>query len=103
MDPAGLPPLQDAIRHLHGAESTWVESVPVVEGLMGQTLWAGEVQVFDLAPGSPAPRCYAWSYETTPPKRSFVAILHAQGIDSAQAAVRAYVVQAARKAKAEKR
>lgn len=69
---------------------------------MGQTLWAGDVQVFDLPPGSPSPRAYAWSYETTGNKRQFVAVLHASGIDSAEAAVRAFVVTEARKAKAEK-
>ena len=28
MDPAGLPALLDAIRHMHGCEARWVESVP---------------------------------------------------------------------------
>jgi hypothetical protein len=26
VDPAGIPALQDAIRHMHGCESRWVES-----------------------------------------------------------------------------
>jgi hypothetical protein len=30
-DPAGLPALVDAIRHLHACEAKWVESVPVHE------------------------------------------------------------------------
>jgi len=96
MDAAGLPALQDAIRHMHGCESTFVESTAVVEGLLGQTLWAGDVATFDLPPGAPAPRAYVWSYATTGTKRQFVVILHAAGIDSPRAAVRAYVVQKAR-------
>jgi len=31
MDPAGIPALQDAIRHLHGVESNHVETVHVRE------------------------------------------------------------------------
>ncbi|MDO8688856.1 MAG: hypothetical protein Q7R39_02385 [Dehalococcoidia bacterium] len=46
MDPAGLPALQEAIRHLHGAESTFVECVPVTVKLLWRVLWEGEVSVF---------------------------------------------------------
>jgi hypothetical protein len=49
MDDAGLPALLDAIRHLEGCAATWVESVPVHEKQGSETVWAGEVQVFDLA------------------------------------------------------
>ena len=45
MDDAGLPALIEAIRHMHGLEATWLESVPVVERHEGQVVWAGEVQV----------------------------------------------------------
>src|SRR5437763_205190 len=31
MDDAGIPALQEAIKHLHGCDATWVESVPVRE------------------------------------------------------------------------
>jgi hypothetical protein len=31
MDAAGLPALVEAIRHLHGLEAKWLESVPVTE------------------------------------------------------------------------
>jgi hypothetical protein len=43
-DPAGIPALQDAIRHLHGVESRWVESVPVHEVTpTGATVWQASV------------------------------------------------------------
>ena len=45
-DDAGLPALIEAIRHLHGLQATWLESVPVKETHEGQTVWQGEVQVF---------------------------------------------------------
>ena len=93
MDPAGLPALREAILHLHGVASHFVESVPVHETWQGETVWRGEVSVFNLVPGGPATRCYAWSYATEGTKRQFVAVLHAKGIDSPVAAVRAYIVQ----------
>jgi hypothetical protein len=48
VDPAGVDALRDAIRHMHGCESTWIESVPVTETFKGATVWDGEVHVFDL-------------------------------------------------------
>ena len=50
MDPAGLPALEEAIRHMHGCEPTFVESVPVRETFNGATVWEGEVQVGASAP-----------------------------------------------------
>jgi hypothetical protein len=93
MDDAGIPALQDAIRHLHGCESTWVESVPVREEHEGATIWDGEVQVFDLVGHPTSPRAYAWSYPTTGTKRRFVVVLHVPGVDTPQKAVQFCIVQ----------
>ncbi len=98
-DDAGIPALQEAIRHLHGCESTFVECVPVTVRLLGRTLWDGEVSVFDLPPGSPSTRCYAWSHETNGTARHFVAILHVPHAESPVEAVQQYLVKAARKTK----
>jgi hypothetical protein len=97
MDPAGLPALEEAIRHLHSAEPRFVESVPVRVELAGELLWDGEVQVFDLAGHPSSTRCYAWSYATEGEKRQFVAVLHVPQVESPEQAVQAYVVQATRK------
>jgi len=75
VDAAGLPALVEAIRHLHGCEARWVESVPVHETHEGRTVWDGEVQVFDLVGHPKAQRAYAWSHATTGTKRRFVAVL----------------------------
>jgi hypothetical protein len=40
--------LQDVIRRLHGVEATHIETVPIKEVFQGQTVWEGEVEVFDL-------------------------------------------------------
>jgi len=59
--------LKDVIRKLHGAEATHVETVPVKETFRGQTVWEGDVEVFDLADHPQAKRIYAWSHETDDP------------------------------------
>jgi hypothetical protein len=97
MDPAGLPALVEAIRHMHGCEATFVESVPVHETFNGATVWDGEIQVFDVKSGKPASRVYAWSYATEGSKRRFFAVLHEGAIDSAVKAVRAAIVADAKK------
>ena len=91
MDDAGIPALQDAIRHVHGCEATWVESVPVVERFRGEIVWAGEVQVFDLIGHPAAKRAYAWSYATEGERRRFVAVLQLPPVEDAVTAVRAAI------------
>jgi hypothetical protein len=54
--------LRDVIRKLHGAEATHVETVPVKETFKGQTVWEGDVEVFDLENHPQAKRVYAWSH-----------------------------------------
>ena len=95
--------LQEAIRNLHGCESAWVESVPVKEIFQGQTVWEGEVQVFELTGHPTATRCYAWSYATEGNARRFVAVLHQGPIDSPEKAVKAAVVDEWRRQRAEGR
>ena len=91
MDDAGELALRDAIRHMHGVESKWLESVPVTETFQGKVVWSGEVQVFELVGHAKAKRAYAWSHTTEGTKRRFVAVLELPPVDSALAAVRASI------------
>jgi hypothetical protein len=91
VDPAGIPALQDAIRHMHGCESTWVESAPVTETFQGAIVWDGEVQVFELTGHKTARRAYAWSHATEGTRRRFFAVLHAGPVTDAVMAVRASI------------
>ena len=87
--------LQEAIRRLYHAEPTHVETVPVTERFQGQTVWEGEVEVFDLTDSAEASRVYAWSYETDEvdePKRT-VTVLHVPPVTSPELAVRASIVR----------
>ena len=90
-----LSELQDVIRRLHGVESKHVESVPVKEMFQGRTVWEGIVEVFEIHGHSKASRVYAWSNETDDPKnpRRHVTVLHIAPILSAEAAVKAAIVQ----------
>ena len=86
--------LRDVIRHLHGVESSHVESVPIKEEFQGRTVWEGIVEVFDLKGHAKAPRAYAWAYETDNPKRPrHVVVLHLGPVTSPLLAVRAAIVQ----------
>lgn len=96
-DPAGTPALIDAIRHLHGLEAEWLESVPVHEEHNGRTVWAGHVQVFRVQHPQ-CDRCYAWSHESGPGgRRRFHAVLGAPPVDSAELAVQTVVFCTAKK------
>lgn len=86
--------LRDVIRHLHGVDSSHVESVPIKEEFQGKTVWEGIVEVFDLKDHAKAPRAYAWAYETDNPKRPrHVVVLHLGPVTSPLLAVRAAIVQ----------
>ena len=86
--------LHDVIKHLHGVESSHVESVPIKETFQGKTVWEGIVEVFDLKGHPRATRAYAWAYETDNPKKpKHVTVLHMGPISSPLLAVRAAIVQ----------
>jgi hypothetical protein len=92
MDAAGLPALLEAIRHLHGLEATWVESVPVHETHDGKTVWQGKVQVFQVKHPR-ASRVYAWSHESGEGgKRRFHAVLGSPPIAGPAEAVRTAIL-----------
>ena len=98
MDAAGIPALIEAIRHMHGCEATWVESVGVHERApSGDTVWEGEVQVFELEGHPGADRAYAWSEATEGEKRRFYAVLEAEPVTSAATAVRASILAGAQR------
>ena len=86
------------IHQLHGADSTHVESVPVLETFKGQTVWQGVVEVFDLRNHPKAKRAYAWS--TGPgDDEKFTAVLKVPPVKDPLTAVRVSIVADAKKGK----
>jgi len=95
--------LQMVIHHLHGADSTWMESVPVHEIFRGETIWKGVVQVFELRGHPKAKRCYGWHHLSGKDDRDerFVTVLEIPPVTSPETAVKvaaAKEIRAKRKA-----
>lgn len=87
MDTATLPALVDAIRHLYDCDATWVKSVPVCETFRGETVWEGEVQVFEVEHPQ-ASLIYCWSEAAGEEgRRQFFAVLGAGPVTDALTAV----------------
>jgi hypothetical protein len=94
--------LKEVISKLHGSEATHVETVPITESHEGQTVWQGEVEVFDLHDHPKASRVYAWTHETDDadvPRRT-VTVLHIPPVTSPRRAVQVSIVQAFREQEA---
>jgi hypothetical protein len=85
--------LQKIIKRLHGVDSTHVETVPIKETFQGQTVWEGEVEVFDLHGHPKTHRAYAWTHEIDDAKKRHITVLHLPPITSALEAVRASIVK----------
>ena len=86
--------LRDVIRRLHGTEATYVETVPIKEIWEGETVWEGDVEVFDLHDHPETSRVYAWAHETDDPDRPrrHVTVLHIPPATSPRKAVQASIV-----------
>ena len=94
-----LSRLQVAIMQLHNCSATWRESVAVHEVFRGQTVWKGDVEVFDLQGHPKAKRCYGWSHPENDDGTGerFVAVLEIPPVESAVTAVRTSIVADSKK------
>jgi hypothetical protein len=94
--------LAGVIAQLHKCDPKWSKTVPVHEVFRGQTVWQGDVEVFDLTGHSKAKRAYAWSHldGAKDDKERFVAVLEIPPVVSAETAVRVQIVKDAKKGKA---
>ena len=89
--------LQLTIQHLHNCAAVHRQTVPVREDFQGQTIWQGDVEVFDLIGHPKAKRCYGWSYGEP---EEIITILELPPVDSPQSAVKvglAYQIKKTRK------
>jgi hypothetical protein len=95
--------LQNAIRSLHGCESQHVGTVPVTESFQGETVWRGEVQVFDIRGHPKAKRAYAWAHASGKDDKGkrYVAVLDLPPVTSPETAVRAAIMQEIKSAREE--
>lgn len=94
---ADIDRLRDAIKRLHGCDSTHVEASPVTETFHGQTVWEGHVEIFCLIGHPRAKRCFAWTHSEGQAGERTVAVLEIPPVDSPLAAVRAAIVAETKK------
>lgn len=86
--------IQAAFLKLHGCEATYVETVPVHEKFQGQTVWQGDVEVFDIRGHPKATRGYGWSYVTGEHDQGqrYFTVLELPPVTSPQTAVQAAIM-----------
>jgi len=93
--------LQVAVEQLHGCGAKYRETIPVHEVFQGQTVWQGEVEVFDLSGHPKAKRAYGWSHREgkNDEGERFVAVLEIPPVVSPVTAVRASIIADKKKRK----
>lgn len=93
--------LQAAILNLHGCTSTYIETVPVHEEFQGETVWQGEVEVFEIEGHPKATRAYGWGHASgeDDQARRYVTVLELPPVDSPQTAVKAAIMSEIKDAK----
>jgi hypothetical protein len=93
--------VQVALMQLHNCGAKWRETVPVHEVFRGQTVWKGEVEVFDLTGHPKAKRAYGWSHREgqNDEGERFVTVLEIPPVESALTAVRVSIVADGKKNK----
>jgi len=84
--------LRDAIERLHGVRAMFRERVSIEERFDGQTVWRGEVTVFDVTGLRAATVAYAWSVpiQDSDQRRLYV-VLGVPPVGSAMDAVRSVI------------
>jgi hypothetical protein len=82
--------LEAAIMQLHDCGAIWHKTVPVYEVLRDQTVWKGEVEVFNLKGHPKANRCYGWAHRNgkNDEDERFITVLEIPPVESASTAVR---------------
>ena len=90
-----LAQVQVAVSQLHNCGAVWRETVSVHEIFKGETIWQGDVEVFDLQGHPKAKRAYAWSHlgGKQDERTRFVAVLEIPPVESAETAVRVQIVK----------
>lgn len=91
--------LRTSIQQKHLCVAVHRESVHVHEKLDGQTIWEGQVEVFELKDHAEAETCYAWSFHEKGRRGSvlntesvrLITVLGKRPVDSPEMAVRAAI------------
>jgi len=80
------------IRHLHKCDAEHIGTQPVKEVFQEQTVWEGDVEIFDVTGHPRAKRAYAWSQDQGTLQERFTAVLEIPPVKSALDAVKVSIV-----------
>lgn len=96
-----LEQLQAAVSLSHNCPATHSKTVSVHETFRGETVWEGDVEVYDLHGHPKASTAYAWIHREGDhdQRTSFVTILGIPPVVSAETAIRAQIVKDIEKAR----
>lgn len=94
-----LTRLQAIISQLHNCAVAYRETVHVHEIFQDQTVWQGDVEIFDLTGHPKANRAYGWSRrdDVKDETERFVTVLELSPVTSPVTAVRASIMAAEKK------
>src|SRR6186997_2113940 len=96
--------IQSVFLNLHGCDASYVETVPVLEEFQGETIWQGDVEVFDLVGHPKATRGYGWGYVTSESGgRRYFTVLELPPVDSPQTAVKIAIASEIKSARQKKK
>jgi len=87
--------IQKAVEKAAECPATHLETVAVVEGFGGQTIWQGEVEIFTLDGHTKAKHAYGWQTGDGNAAQ-FTAVLEIPPVDSPNTAVRAAIAAKSR-------
>lgn len=83
--------LQSLIEREYSTTAKHVETVPVLETFEGETIWDGEVEVFEVPEFPGADRVFAWAFEGDDGQQQ-VTVAQIPPATSPENAVKAYLV-----------
>ena len=83
--------LKELIEREYGTTATHVETVPVHETFEGETIWDGEVEVFDVPEFPNADRVFAWAFDDDSGEQQ-VTVAQIPPATTPENAVKAYIV-----------
>lgn len=83
--------LQNSVQQKHNCGAVHSETAFVHEMVGGQTIWRGNVEVFDLVGHAKAEKCYAWVYHENDQNSRFVMVLGRDMVTSPEMAVKSAI------------
>lgn len=86
-----LAVLRAVITHLHGCGSVHLATEHVHEEFHGETVWEGDVEVFDLMQHPKAKRAYCWAHSEGNQSTRYVTVLELPPVTDARTAVQASI------------